>query len=45
MGKIDWVVRSFGISLVNDLTTWIIALIIVVVIINMILEVFNDNNK
>ena len=45
MGKIVWVVRSFGISLTNDLTTWIMAIILVVVILNMILEVFNENDK
>lgn len=45
MGKINWVVRSFGISLINDLTTWIMAIILVVSIINVILGGFYDNNK
>ena len=45
MGDIEWAVRSFGLSIINETTMWIMAIILVVVILNMILEVFNDNDK
>lgn len=45
MGDIKWVVISFGISLLNDTTYFIIAFALVLIIINIILGVFYDNNK
>lgn len=45
MGETNWVVRSFGISLINDFSTWIMAIILVLTIINIMLGVFYDNNK
>ena len=45
MGDIEWAVRSFGLSIINDTTVWIMAFIFVVVIFNIILEVFNENSK
>lgn len=45
MGDIEWVFRSLRISLLNDTTYWIIAFALVLIIINIILEVFYDKNK
>lgn len=45
MGDIQWVMRSIFIALLNDATMWIIAFALVVIIINLILGVFHDNNK
>lgn len=45
MDKIDWVVHSIFVMLSNDLTKWILSFILVLMIINIILEVFNVNSK
>ena len=45
MGDIQWVMRSIFIALLNDTTTWIMAIILVVAILNIILGVFHENNK
>lgn len=45
MGDIEWAVRSLGLALVNDTTLWIMGFIFVLVIFNIILEVFNENSK
>ena len=45
MDKIDWVVHAILIMLSNDLTVWILSFILVLMIINIILEVFNVNSK
>lgn len=45
MGDIEWAVRSVCLSIVNDTTMWIIGFIFIVVIFNIILEVFNENSK
>ena len=45
MGDIDWVVLSYGISFGDNITIWVLAMILIVVIFNIILEVFNENSK
>lgn len=45
MGDIQWVMRSIFIVLSNDLIMWIFALVLSVLVINIILEVFNENYK
>lgn len=44
MGNIDWVVLSYCNSF-GDITNWIMAIIFIVIIINLILGVFHENNK
>lgn len=45
MDKFDWVVHAILILFGNDLTVWVLSFILVLMIINMILGVFNVNNK
>lgn len=45
MINIDGSLNKFYLSLLNDLNVWIVALAFVLVIVNIILEVFYDNSK
>lgn len=45
MTNIDGLLNKFYLSLLNDLSVWVISLALVLVLINIILEVFYDNSK
>lgn len=45
MGDIDWVVQELSISLVNELTVWIMAIACLLTIFEIIWRIINDNSK
>lgn len=45
MGDIAWVVRAFGITLINDTTSFIIAFILILTIFNFLMGVIHENDK